>query len=94
MPKALWNNEIIADSDETVVVEGNHYFPPDTVGDHWLRESAHRTWCGWKGEASYYDVVVGDDINAGAAWYYPDPFPAATQIQGMVAFWKGVKVID
>jgi uncharacterized protein (DUF427 family) len=92
MAKATWNGELIAESDDTVVVEGNHYFPPDAVRREALRPSDHHTVCGWKGTASYYDVVAGGSVNANAAWYYPTPSDAAKQIAGRIAFWKGVKV--
>jgi uncharacterized protein (DUF427 family) len=75
-----------------VVVEGNHYFPSDSVDRGRLRDSSSHTTCAWKGLASYYDVVVGDDVNPEAAWYYPDPKPAASQVRDRVAFWRGVKV--
>jgi uncharacterized protein (DUF427 family) len=90
--KATWNGTVIAESDTTVVVEGNHYFPRSSVVDAHVRESAHTTVCSWKGTASYFDVVVGDDVNANAAWYYPTPKDAAANITGHVAFWKGVEV--
>ena len=92
MPRARWNNAVIAASDDTVVVEGNHYFPEASVDRAHLRPSATHTVCSWKGTASYYDVVVGDAINKDAAWYYPTPKEAARQIAGRIAFWKGVKV--
>lgn len=92
MPQATWNGQVIARSDDTVVVENNHYFPPESLDQRFFRASDHRTWCGWKGEASYYDVVVDGAVNAAAAWYYPEPKPAAAQIRGRVAFWRGVKV--
>ena len=90
--KATWKDTVIAESDDTVVVEGNHYFPPESVRQEHLQPGAKHTTCPWKGEASYYDVVVGDDINAGAAWYYPDPKPAAQEIKDRIAFWRGVTV--
>jgi uncharacterized protein (DUF427 family) len=90
--KAIWNGAVIAESDQTVVVEGNHYFPPGAVRREYLRPSATHTTCGWKGEASYYDLVVDGQTNRDAAWYYPDPLPAAQRIAGHVAFWKGVTV--
>jgi uncharacterized protein (DUF427 family) len=76
------------------VVEGNHYFPPDAVDHRLLRKNEHSTVCGWKGTASYYDVVVDGEVNANAAWYYPTPKDAAAQIAGYVAFWKGVEVVE
>lgn len=92
MPRAVWNDQVIADSDDTVVVEGNHYFPPEAVNDEFLRPSDRHTVCPWKGVASYYDVVVDGEEIAAAAWYYPDPSPAAALIKGRIAFWKGVRV--
>jgi len=92
MVKAIWNEAILAQSDETIVVEGNHYFPPDALNREYFQESNKHSTCGWKGQASYYDVVVNGDANRDAAWYYPAPRPAAAQIKGYVAFWRGVKV--
>ena len=92
MAKATWNGVVLAESDDTVIVEGNHYFPADSV--HWdrFRSSDTNTVCGWKGTASYHDVVVDGETNADAAWYYPDPKDAAAEIRDHVAFWKGVTV--
>ena len=90
--KATWNNKEIAKSDKTVVVEGNHYFPPDTINKDYFQESSTHTTCPWKGEASYYNVVVNGQVNKDAAWYYPDPKDAAAEIKNHVAFWRGVKV--
>ena len=90
--KAIWKGEIIAQSEQTVVVEGNHYFPADSVNKALVRESETHSTCPWKGEANYYDVLVNGEVNRDAAWYYPDPKPAATQISGHVAFWRGVEV--
>jgi uncharacterized protein (DUF427 family) len=92
MARATWKGVTIAESDATRMVEGNHYFPPDSVKREHLADSATHTTCGWKGVASYFDVVVGDTRNADAAWYYPEPLDAAKQIAGYVAFWKGVSV--
>ena len=92
--KAMWNDKVIADSDQTVVVEGNHYFPPDSVKTEYLRDSSTTTVCGWKGTARYHDLVVDGKINADAAWYYPTPKEAAQEIQGRIAFWKGVRVVE
>lgn len=92
MAKAIWNGTVIAESDETVMVEGNHYFPPESVKREFLDDSRTHTSCYWKGMASYYDVVVEGQANPDAAWYYPDPSKAADQIKGYVAFWRGVKV--
>jgi uncharacterized protein (DUF427 family) len=91
--RAIWNDAVLADSDDTVVVEGNHYFPADSLRREHFRPSDHRSVCPWKGTASYYDVVVGDEVNAQAAWYYPQPKEAAAQIKGRVAFWRGVVVV-
>lgn len=92
MPKAVWNNVTIADSDDTVVVEGNHYFPLASVDPTILQPSSTTTVCGWKGTANYYTLSVGSAENKDAAWYYADPKSAAAEIKGRVAFWKGVKV--
>lgn len=92
MPKAVWNGAVIAESNDTVVVEGNHYFPAESVNVELLADSSHTTVCGWKGTANYYDVVVEGETNAAAAWYYPDPMPEAASIADMVAFWRGVSV--
>lgn len=90
--KAIWNNQIIAESNDTLVVEGNHYFPKDSVNKEFLIESDTHTTCPWKGEASYYSIKVDDKINKDAAWYYPEPKEAAQEITGHVAFWRGVEV--
>jgi uncharacterized protein (DUF427 family) len=90
--RASWNNTVLAESADTVVVEGNQYFALADVRHDHLRPSDSHTTCHWKGEASYYDVVVGDRVNQDAAWYYPNPSPAADRIKGRVAFWHGVKV--
>jgi uncharacterized protein (DUF427 family) len=92
MPKAIWEGETIAESDKTVVVEGNHYFPPDSLNRQFFKSSSTTTTCPWKGKASYYSLQVGGKTNADAAWYYPNPSKAATQIKDHVAFWRGVKV--
>jgi uncharacterized protein (DUF427 family) len=90
--KATWNGTVLAESDDTVVVEGNHYFPVGALRREHFRPSDTHTTCGWKGVASYYDVVVDGAVNKDAAWYYPEPKDAARQILDRVAFWKGVKV--
>lgn len=90
--KATWNGAILAESDDTIVVEGNHYFPPDSLNREHFRDSSNRTFCPWKGQASYYDVEVDGKVNRDAAWYYPTPSPAAKRIEGYVAFWRGVRV--
>ena len=90
--QASWNGEVLAESADTVVVEGNHYFPLADVRAQHLRPGDSHTTCHWKGLASYYDVVVGDKVNLDASWYYPNPSPAADRIKGRVAFWHGVRV--
>jgi len=90
--KATWKGKIIAESDSTIVVENNHYFPPDSVKKEFLKESETTSRCPWKGLAHYYDVVIDGDVNKDAAWYYPEPSEAAKNITGYVAFWKGVEV--
>ena len=92
MATARWNDTLIAESDDVVVVEGNLYFPKEAVNAALLQESRTHTVCGWKGTASYYDLVVDGKTNADAVWYYPEPKEAAAQIRGRVAFWKGVQV--
>jgi uncharacterized protein (DUF427 family) len=90
--KAVWNDIVLADSDDTIVVERNHYFPAESLAAKVLKPSATTTVCPWKGVAHYYSIVAGDLENPDAAWYYPDPKPAAAEIKGRVAFWKGVNV--
>lgn len=90
--RAVWNGAVLAQSDRTVVVEGNHYFPVETIVREHFQPSDRTSVCPWKGVASYYDVVVDGERNPGAAWYYPDPSPAAAEIKDRVAFWKGVRV--
>jgi uncharacterized protein (DUF427 family) len=92
MVKAVWNGVVLAESADTLIVEGNHYFPRESVNWEHLVESDRHTVCPWKGVASYYDVSVDGRVNAAAAWYYPDPSPAAADIADHVAFWRGVKV--
>ena len=92
MAKATWNGVVIADSNNTEIVEGNHYFPPDAIRHEYFKASDRTTVCGWKGTANYYDLVVAGQTNPGAAWYYADPKPEAARIKGHVAFWKGVSV--
>jgi len=91
--KAVWNKKILASSDKTIVVEGNHYFPADSLDMQFFTKSDKRTSCPWKGTASYYDIVVDAEINPGAAWYYPEPKSAANNIAGYVAFWRGVQTV-
>jgi len=90
--KAIWNNQVIAESNDTIVVEGNHYFPADAVKKEYLQPSDTHTTCPWKGLASYYTLQVDGKINKDAAWYYPEPKEAAKEIKNYIAFWKGVKV--
>ena len=92
MAKAIWENAVLAESDKCVEVEGNQYFPPESLRKEFFHASAKHTVCPWKGLASYYDVEVGGKRNPDAAWYYPDPKPEASQIKDYVAFWKGVRV--
>jgi uncharacterized protein (DUF427 family) len=92
--KAIWNDTVLAESNDTVVVEGNHYFPADSINKDHFQPSETHTVCGWKGTASYYDVVVNGSVNKDAAWYYPETKADAKNIEGYVAFWKGVKVTD
>lgn len=92
MATATWQGRVLASSDDTVIVEGNHYFPPDSVQTEYFKPSETTTFCPWKGTASYYSVVVEGQTNPDAAWYYPDPKPEAAQIKNYVAFWRGVDV--
>ena len=92
MPKAIWNGAILAESDRCEVVEGNQYFPPDSIKSEYFQESSTHTNCPWKGQASYYNIVVEGEVNKDAAWYYPNVKDAAKQIKGYIAFWRGVKV--
>jgi uncharacterized protein (DUF427 family) len=92
MPTATWNGVVVAESDRTEIVEGNHYFPADAIRREYFRESSTTTHCGWKGTANYYTLEVDGRTNLDAAWYYADPLPAAANIKGRVAFWKGVLV--
>lgn len=92
--KAIWNDEIIAESDDTVVVEGNHYFPKDSIKEGLLRPSDKTSVCSWKGTANYYTLAVNGKENPDAAWYYSAPKDAARQIAGRVAFWRGVQVLE
>ncbi|NML15340.1 DUF427 domain-containing protein [Azohydromonas caseinilytica] len=92
--KAIWNGAVIAESDDTVLVEGNHYFPESAVKKEYLLASNHRTSCPWKGQARYWSLLVNGDVNPEAAWYYPEPSEAAAQIKDRIAFWKGVQVTE
>ncbi len=91
--KAVWNGVTVAESDDTVVVEGNHYFPEGALDRDYVVGSNHHTMCSWKGEASYYSLLVNGDLNPDAVWYYAEPKEAAAEIKGRVAFWKGVQVV-
>ena len=93
MPKAIWNGKVIAESEKTVIVEGNHYFPRDSINTEYFAESKSHTVCPWKGVASYYNVAVDGEEYPNAAWYYPDPSHAASPIKDHIAFWHGVKVV-
>ena len=93
MPKATWNGAVLAESDRCVIVEGNHYFPPQAIRRQYFKPSTTHTTCSWKGEASYYNIEVNGQVNKDAAWYYPSPKEAAKHIAGHVAFWKGVQVV-
>jgi uncharacterized protein (DUF427 family) len=90
--KATWNGAVIAESKDTVVVEGNHYFPESSLNRQYVTFSNHRSSCPWKGQAHYYSLMVNGELNPDAVWYYPEPSEAASEIKGRVAFWKGVKV--
>lgn len=94
MAKAMWNGAVLAESENTRVVEGNHYFPPDSVNKSYFKKSESHTICPWKGEASYLSVEVDGRVNEDAAWFYPSPKDAAKEIQDYVAFWKGVDVVE
>jgi uncharacterized protein (DUF427 family) len=91
--KAIWNGAVLAESAETIVIEGNHYFPEDSINKEYFQPSETHTVCGWKGTASYYDVVAGGATNKDAAWFYPDAKTEAKEIENYVAFWKGVEVV-
>ncbi len=92
MARATWNGAVVAESDDTIVVEGNLYFPRESIRDEYIADSDAHSRCPWKGMANYFDLVVDGKINSGAAWYYPEPKPAAADIKDYVAFWRGVKV--
>ncbi len=91
--KAIWKNVTLAESNETIVVEENYYFPPDSINKKYFQESSTHTTCPWKGEASYYHIVVNGEVNKDAAWYYHEPKEAAKEIRNYAAFWKGVEVV-
>ena len=90
--KAKWQGQVVAEANDTVVVEGNHYFPADSLRQEYVRDSSHTSGCPWKGTARYYSLEVDGQTNVDAVWYYPDPKPAAAEIKGRVAFWRGVQV--
>lgn len=92
MVKAIWNDKVLAESDKTIVVEGNHYFPPESINKDFFHETPTQTTCPWKGVANYYTIRVGEDENREAAWYYPRPSSAAAYLRNHVAFWRGVKI--
>jgi uncharacterized protein (DUF427 family) len=97
--KALWNNQIIAESNDTIIIEGNHYFPPKSVNKKFLKHSETKTNCPWKGKASYYDIVANNKTNQDTAWFYNHPKPTALEIvkkdfSGYIAFWRGVEITD
>ena len=92
--KAFWNGTLIAESDETIVVEGNHYFPPNAIKEEYFKESDMQTVCPWKGRASYYTIEVDGNANRDSAWYYPTTKDQAKKIEGYVAFWRGVQVTE
>lgn len=94
MAKAIWNETVIAESDQVEIVEGNHYFPDNSIHGEYFKPSSTQTRCFWKGVANYYSIVVGDQINNDASWYYPDPSAKAKHIKNYVAFWKGVTIED
>lgn len=90
--QATWKGQLLAQSDRTVVVEGNHYFPPESIRPEYFKASETTTFCGWKGDCKYYHLSVDGQTNPDAAWYYPEPYPRAEHIKGHLAFWKGVEV--
>ena len=92
--KAIWKDALLAESDETIVVETNHYFPPDSIKKDFFQPSDTVSFCPWKGDASYYTIKVGDELNKDAAWFYPDPKEKALNIKNYIAFWKGVEIIE
>ena len=92
--KAIWNATVFAESDDTVVVEGNHYFPQAAVKQEYLQASEHTSLCSWKGTANYYSINAGGKLNPDAAWYYAEPKAAASQIKGRIAFWRGVQMVE
>ncbi len=91
--KAVWKDTVLAESEDTILVEGNHYFPPESIKKEYFRQSETHTTCSWKGIASYYSIVVNGEVNKDAAWYYPEPKEAAKEIKNYVGFWRGVRVV-
>lgn len=91
--KAIWKDQVVAESEETIIIEGNHYFPPQSIREEYFKDSSTHTVCPWKGTASYYNLEVDGQVNADAAWYYPQAKDLAKKIEGYVAFWKGVEVV-
>lgn len=94
MPKAIWKGVVLAESDNTILLEGNHYFPPESIHREYFRPAPETTTCPWKGVARYFDIVVNGEVNRGAAWYYPNPSAVAAYIKNHVAFWRGVQVVS
>ncbi|GEQ85467.1 hypothetical protein ULMS_09750 [Patiriisocius marinistellae] len=92
--KAIWNNQILAESNDTIIIENNHYFPKNSIKEEYFKESNKSTHCPWKGDASYYSIYVDGESNIDAAWYYPKTSHAAKPIEGYVAFWKGVEISE
>lgn len=92
--RAIWNGVVVAESDQVVALEGNYYFPSSSIRKQYFEESTHHSVCGWKGTASYFDIVVGGERNDHGAWYYPEVSEAAKEIKGMIGFWKGVEVAE
>lgn len=92
MAKAIWNGKVLAESNDTLVIEGNHYFPPESINRDYFQDSGTHTTCPWKGKANYYNIVDNGDTNKDAAWYYPNPSNMASEIKDYVAFWRGVNV--
>ncbi len=90
--KAIWKDKVLAESGDTIIIEGNHYFPPESLKTEFFRTSSKLTTCHWKGLASYYDIVIDSEVNEDSAWYYPEPKEAAKEIGNYVSFWKGVKI--
>lgn len=93
MKKAIWNSKVIAEAEETVELEGNDYFPANSIKEEYFKDSDHKTKCAWKGEASYKSIVVDGNTNENAAWYYPEPKKEASHITNLIAFWNGVEII-